>query len=133
MTTGLSKSALGAVLALLVTAGVTSARSWGFHKSSMKSTTIDINEKARLGDSLTLDPGSYKIQYDPSSPSPEVVFYKDGKEVGRTQAKTVNETEKNSHTEVSVNRAGPLAVLMEIRPAGVKEKLEFGGQSGTSR
>lgn len=133
MTKSLVRTALWTVLVIVCAAGFSFGRSWSLHRSPMKTTEIHVANKAKVGDNLILEPGSYRMQLDPSSQSPEVVFYKEGKEVGRTQAKAVSEERKNPSTEMSLVQQGDLGVVTEIRPGGWKEKLEFGGSNVTDK
>jgi hypothetical protein len=123
-------SAMGLAVALLLTASQSFARSWTHHNSSEWSTSITIDSPKELGNGTVLPAGSYNMEVSENSQNPEVMFYKDGKLVCKTQAKLVTQSQKNAYTEVNSTKLGDKDVIQEIRPSGWDQSLVFSSAGG---
>ena len=113
--------------------GASSAKIWGQRKSANKSADVTLSSGVKLADGALLEPGSYKMQLVNESTSPEVHFFKNGRLVARSQAKVINEPEKNDLTSVYTDKKGNEVVLTEIRPAGWNARLVFTAPEETTQ
>jgi hypothetical protein len=96
------------------------------HKSSERGTNVTFSNTSRLKDGTTLPAGTYRMEVPEGSTTPKVEFYRNGKVIATANAKVVNETRKNSTTEVDSVKQGNEQVVTAIRPSGWNERLEFG-------
>jgi len=119
----------GLAVALVSAASLSYAGSFGWHKSSEKSTNVSFDSATKLPNGSVLAAGRYMMTVPENSQSPEVAFYKYGKEVAQAPAKVVAETQKNPYTEVESTTEGKNQLVTEIRPEGWREKLVFGNSS----
>ena len=120
---------LGLAVALVFAASLSYGSSFGWHKSSGKSTHVSFDSPAKLSNGSVLAPGRYMMKVPDDSQSPEVAFYKYGKEVAKAPAKVVAETQKNPYTKVEFTTKGKDQLVTEICPQGWREKLIFGNTS----
>ena len=92
-----------------------------------KTKQIDVLYHATVGKTLNLKPGNYRIDVVQNAKTPMVQFYNNnGKMVGQVSVKLVNESKKNSQTQVDYNTMASNAhALTEISPSGWKENLYF--------
>ena len=92
-----------------------------------KTMQIDVLYPAKVGKTLKLKPGNYKIDVVNNKKSPAVKFYnKNGKLVGQAPVKLVNESSKNNQTQVDYTTiAANDHAITEISPRGWKEDLYF--------
>lgn len=127
---GIVKSAVGLVVALMMTTGLSFAHFWSGHKSSVKSANITLASRMTLDNGTVLNAGSYHIEVPQNSKAPEVSFYRNGQVVAKVPAKVVAENQKNTQTEIDSNTRGNKDVITEIRPNGWSEKLVFTKTSG---
>jgi hypothetical protein len=123
-------SAMGLAVALLLTASQSFAHSWIHHNSSERATSVTIDSPKELGNGAVLPAGSYNMEVSENSQNPEVMFYKDGKLVCKTQAKLVTQSQKNAYTEVDSTKLGDKDVIQEIRPSGWDQSLVFSSAGG---
>ena len=95
---------------------------------------INVIYHATVGKTLNLTPGNYRINVVNNAKSPAVKFYNNyGKLVGQAPVKLVNESQKNSQTQIDYNMvASNDHVITEIRPKGWREDLYF-SQSKASK
>lgn len=116
MSSKIARGALISTLSIFVLAGI------AFGKSK----SVSIIYKARVGPSLELMPGNYRINLLDSQQTPEVEFYHYGKLLGEVPAKVIPATRKNSRTQVDYTKlASNREVLTEIRPSGWNRNLYF--------
>lgn len=92
-----------------------------------KTMRVDIIYHAKVGKSLKLKPGHYRINVASNMKSPTVKFYnKYGKFVGQVPVKVASISRKNSQTEVDYNTvASNDQIITEISPEGWSENLYF--------
>jgi len=92
-----------------------------------KTDKIDVLYPATVGKTLKLKPGNYKIDVINNKKLPAVKFYNNsGKLVGQAPAKVVNESSKNSNTQVDYSTlASNTHAITEISLRGWKEDLYF--------
>ena len=123
----------GLVAAFLIPLGVGFAYSWGFHKSSDRTTNVTLAENMKLQDGTTLPAGTYRMEVPDGSQTPKVEFLKDGKVIASANAKVENETSKNAYTEVDSVQKNGSEFISTIRPGGWHEALRFNqsNQSGS--
>jgi len=93
------------------------------HKSNTKTVGIDIASPMELPNGKFLQPGSYKLEVPVNDSSPEVIFYRNGKEVARDAAKVVSQPRKNPDTQLSSTQHGNSQVIDSISPAGWQSQL----------
>ena len=115
----------GLVAAFLIPLGVGFAHSWGFHKSSDRTTNVTIAENMQLQDGTMLAAGTYQMEVPDGSQTPKVEFLKDGKVIASASAKVENETAKNAYTEVDSVKKNGSEFISTIRPGGWHEILRF--------
>lgn len=109
---------------------ITTALGFVFLFSGMafgKTNKIDVLYPATVGKTLKLKPGNYKIDVINNKKLPAVKFYNNsGKLVGQAPAKVVNESSKNSNTQVDYSTlASNTHAITEISLRGWKEDLYF--------
>ncbi len=120
-------SILAFAVALPLASALSFASIFGGHKSNEKSINLTLASTSKVPNGTELAPGSYRVMVPENAQKPEVVFYREGKEVAHAQAKLVAESQKNPATEVYTNTKGKDQVITEIRPAGMSERLVFSG------
>jgi len=119
-------SIVAAFLAVPLASSLAFAGIFGSHKGdNEKSVNLTLSSASKIPNGPKLAPGSYRVMVPENAPKPEVVFYRDGKEVARAQAELVAESQKNPATEVYSNTRGNRQVITEIRPAGWSQRLVF--------
>jgi len=92
-----------------------------------KTKQISVAYPARVGKSLKLTPGKYRIDVAKNAKTSEVQFYnRSGHLVGQVPAKVVAKSQKNNQTEVDFYKlASNRQILTEISPKGWRENLVF--------
>lgn len=92
-----------------------------------KPNKVDVLYTSTVGKTLKLKPGNYKIDVVNNKKAPAVKFFNNyGKLVGEAPVKLVNESKKNSQTQVDYNTvASNDHTLTEISLRGWKEDLIF--------
>ena len=92
-----------------------------------KTKQIDIIFPAKVGNSLKLQPGKYRINVVQNMNKPEVKFFNlQGHLVGQAPVKVVDEAQKNNRTQVDYDKlASNQEVLTQISPGGWRESLLF--------
>jgi hypothetical protein len=96
-----------------------------------KSKQITLAYPTTVGNSLRLTPGNYRINVTGNTKTSEVQFYDHyGRFVGQAPAKVVNESQKNTQTEIHYHSLTPnRQLLTEISPGGWRENLVFSDPS----
>jgi hypothetical protein len=92
-----------------------------------KTKQIDVIYQARVGKSLTLKPGSYRIDVVNNTKSPAVRFFdSNGKLVGEVPAQVVTKPRKTDETMIDYTKvASNDHVITSISPGGWNEVLRF--------
>lgn len=92
-----------------------------------KTKKIDLIYQSTIGKSMNLKPGNYRVDVVKKAKTPTVKIYnRYGKLMGQTPVKLVNESRKNSQTEVDyVTVASNDHTVTEISPRGWKENIYF--------
>lgn len=85
-----AKTVIGLAVALFFATGLVFAESGH----------VDLIYKGKVGPSLTLAPGNYKVVVVTTAPSPKAAFYQNGKLKGAVPVKVVASAQKNNQTEV---------------------------------
>lgn len=88
-----AKTVIGLAVALFFATGLTFAESGH----------VDLIYKGKVGQSLTLAPGKYKVVVAANAPSPKAAFYQNGKLKGAVPVHVVASAQKNNQTEVYYN------------------------------
>lgn len=107
---------LGAAMAVALSAGMALA----------KASSVQLANRARLGNGPVINAGSYHIVLMNSSSKPEVAFYQNGKQVAEAPVKLVPVAKKNSETAViyDQSKTNP-TVVTEIDLNGWKQNMVF--------
>jgi hypothetical protein len=100
-----------------------------------KTKQINVIYQTRVGKSLKLTPGKYRIDVTKNTKMSEVQFYnRDGRLVGQVPVKVVDKSRKNNETEVYYSKlASNRQLLTEISPGGWRENLVFSHPSGNQK
>jgi hypothetical protein len=120
-----TRSFVGLVAAILVTACTGFASIWGWHKSPDRTTDVTFSSQVTLGNGKILPAGTYQMEVPEKSSTPTVGFSQDGKVMATAKAKVVSKDVKNPYTEVDTTRSGHAQLVNVIRPDGWKEILLF--------
>lgn len=116
MKSAMGKTVLGLAVALFFATGLVFA----------KSENINFIYRAQVGNSVSLEPGNYKVVVNSTSPSPEASFYKNGKLMGKTPVKVVAAARKNQQTEVFYSSPiDNVRHITQIDFSGQKDHLMF--------
>ncbi len=92
-----------------------------------KTKKIDVVYASKVGKTLNLKPGNYRIDVVNNTKSPAVKFYNnEGKLMGQVPVRVASKTRKNSQTMIDYNTvASNSHAITEISPGGWKENLYF--------
>lgn len=91
-----------------------------------KTNRIDVIYHAKIGKTLMLKPGNYRINLVNNTKSPAVRFYnRSGKLVGKVPVKVVSKSTKNSNTEIDYNTVASNHFITGISLRGSDDKLIF--------
>lgn len=116
MKSTMGKTILGVAVALFFATGLVFA----------KSENVNLIYRGKIGTSLVLPPGNYKVVVNPTAHSPEASFYKNGKLVGTTPVKVVAEARKNNQTEVYYSSpVNQVRQITQIDFSGRRDHLMF--------
>ena len=124
----LSQAALIAVTATFLTA----ATAWAGTSNHHESGNVDLIYASRIVNGPMLKAGTYRVELVSKASSPEVMFYQDGKLMGKAQPKLVNEAKKIDQTEIQYNTAGNKHVITEIDVHGWRQELKFPSSQSTA-
>jgi hypothetical protein len=126
MKTKISKTTLGAIVAVLLVSGMAFARRSHNADSRGRSAGVDIEWSAMIPNGPSLSQGHYKVTLNTQSGSPELEFYQDGKLVGQAPVTLVPESMKNEQTQVYYNNGNEGdRTITEFDLSGWREKLVF--------
>jgi len=112
------RALVGASVALLLVASLGLAK-----KTNTK--TIQILYPTELTGGTTLKPGTYQVALNASSPSPQLAFYQNHRQVAETPVKLVTNPTKNDATEVQYDTAHHPCVITEIDFRGSNQRVLF--------
>jgi hypothetical protein len=111
----LVRAVAGTAVALFCVCGLTFART----------SHVNLMYLGKVGQ-LTLAPGKYTVKVNPTSATPDMAFYQNGKLVGTTPVTVVSRDHKNSQTEVYYNAPeGKVRPITQIDLGGWKDTLKF--------
>ncbi len=121
---------VGSLAVILVTTCTGFARGGSAHKASGRTTNITFASNVKLQNGTTLPAGTYRMEVSEGSQTPTVTFLRGSEVAATSPASLVSEASKNPATEIDSVRDGNAQDVIEIRPAGWKEALHFGGAAG---
>jgi hypothetical protein len=126
------KTRVGAILLAAATASFLAA-STAFARfgkgSHPKSGEITVIYPSKIANGPELKPGTYKVEVNDHTSSPQVAFYQDGKLVAQVPAKLVDQGKKLDTTQVYYDTVGNDRVITQIDLQGWTQKVMFGSSS----
>jgi hypothetical protein len=123
--------ALIAVTACLLGASTAWARFPGT-SGHTESGHINLIYTSRIVNGPELKAGTYKVELPRNASSPEVMFYQNGKLMGKAPAKLISEGKKIDQTEIQYNTAGNQHVITQIDVRGWRQELKFPSAQNTT-
>lgn len=123
------QTVLIAVTAFLMAAAPALARR-AATSSRTESGQVNLIYTSRIANGPELKAGTYKVELARNAGAPEVMFYQDGKLMGKAPAKLVTESKKIGQTEIQYNTADNQHFITAIDLHGWRQGLKFPSHSG---
>ncbi len=119
------QAALGLAAAVIITSGLTFARSKTQGNPNSKSAKITFATPKRLGHGTVLPAGTYTVKLSGDSQSAQAEFYQHGKLVGSAPVRVETQAGKNATTSIRTEDRNDQEVVTSISPSGWTTRLIF--------